>query len=212
MTTSRAPARAPRTQDQRRAETRGKLLTAAIKSVHRHGYAALTMGEVAKRSGMSIGALQHHFPSRDDLLISVLNEVFPADEFIPDLEVALRLPLRQRVDLLVDSLWRTYGKPEYLVLWQIVLGTIDNKKLRRKIREYRDGVGTSSGLQMAALFPDVGMAEEEVVAVVSFVKHNLRGLTLMSAFQGEIEHPEQLQLLKEATFKLISGAAEGITG
>lgn len=61
-------ARAPRTQQQRRDETRRALLDAAVESLIEVGFARTTTLEVQRRADVSRGALLHHFPSKAELL------------------------------------------------------------------------------------------------------------------------------------------------
>ena len=60
-------ARAPRTQQQRRDETRRALLDAAVESLIQVGFARTTTLEVQRRADVSRGALLHHFPSKAEL-------------------------------------------------------------------------------------------------------------------------------------------------
>jgi AcrR family transcriptional regulator len=71
MTT--AAAREPQ-QDRSRA-TRARLLEAAITSLGELGYQASTVAVVAERAGVSRGAAQHHFPTREDLFTAALEHV-----------------------------------------------------------------------------------------------------------------------------------------
>jgi AcrR family transcriptional regulator len=71
MTTT--PLRAPQ-QDRSRA-TRARLLEAAITSLADLGYAASTVAVVAEQAGVSRGAAQHHFPTREALFTAALEHV-----------------------------------------------------------------------------------------------------------------------------------------
>lgn len=57
-----------RTQAQRRAGTRERLLGAAYEGLVEVGYASLTTTEIVKRAGVSQGALFNHFASKGELL------------------------------------------------------------------------------------------------------------------------------------------------
>lgn len=61
-------------QDRSRA-TRARLLKAAITCLAELGYHASTVAVVAERAGVSRGAAQHHFPTRDDLFTAALEHV-----------------------------------------------------------------------------------------------------------------------------------------
>lgn len=61
-------------QDRSRA-TRARLLEAALDCLAELGYHASTVAVVAERAGVSRGAAQHHFPTRDALFTAALDHV-----------------------------------------------------------------------------------------------------------------------------------------
>jgi AcrR family transcriptional regulator len=62
-------------QDRSRA-TRQRLLEATIDCLAERGWAAATVAVVAERAGVSRGAAQHHFPTREDLITAALTYMF----------------------------------------------------------------------------------------------------------------------------------------
>lgn len=64
-------------QDRSRA-TRDRLLECTIESLAADGWAATTVASVAARAGVSRGAAQHHFPTREDLITAALEYMFTA--------------------------------------------------------------------------------------------------------------------------------------
>ncbi|MDQ2749531.1 MAG: TetR/AcrR family transcriptional regulator [Actinomycetota bacterium] len=68
-----APPREPQ-QDRSRA-TRARLLEAAIACLAELGWTASTVAVVAERAGVSRGAAQHHFPTREALFTAALEHV-----------------------------------------------------------------------------------------------------------------------------------------
>lgn len=72
--TTRAPAR--RTQAQRSEDTRRRILDAAVALLGERGYAGLRTTDVALAAGVSKGAQTHHFPSKDALVVAVVEHVF----------------------------------------------------------------------------------------------------------------------------------------
>ncbi|MGX1767522.1 TetR family transcriptional regulator [Dietzia sp. NPDC055343] len=65
--------RAPK-QDRSRI-TRERLLGASIDLLATQGWAATTVGAVAAAAGVSRGAAQHHFPTREDLITAALEHM-----------------------------------------------------------------------------------------------------------------------------------------
>ncbi|WP_421109379.1 TetR/AcrR family transcriptional regulator [Streptomyces sp. NEAU-S77] len=72
-TSPRTPPRDPK-QDRSRA-TRQRLLEAAVACLAEHGWAGSTVSVVAERAGVSRGAAQHHFPTREDLFTAAVEQV-----------------------------------------------------------------------------------------------------------------------------------------
>src|SRR3954470_18270633 len=70
MTVTRA-----RTQEERRAETRTKLLDATVRSLVEGGLSATTSRRVCELAGVSQGAQTYHFPLRTDLLGAAVEHV-----------------------------------------------------------------------------------------------------------------------------------------
>jgi AcrR family transcriptional regulator len=62
-------------QDRSR-ETRRRLLAAAIRCLANHGWEVSTVGFIAVEAGISRGAVQHHFRTREALIIAALEHMF----------------------------------------------------------------------------------------------------------------------------------------
>lgn len=61
-------------QDRSRA-TRRRLLEAAVTCLAEHGWSGSTVTVVAEHAGVSRGAAQHHFPTREDLFTAAVEHV-----------------------------------------------------------------------------------------------------------------------------------------
>src|SRR3954453_15990557 len=64
-----------RTQQERTAATRGLVIDATVASLVGVGYAGPTISRVQERAGVARGTLLHHFPTRADLLVAVVEDV-----------------------------------------------------------------------------------------------------------------------------------------
>ena len=58
----------------RRAETRGRIVTAARELIAEGGYVAAQVAPVADRAGVAVGTVYRHFPSKSDLFAEVFRE------------------------------------------------------------------------------------------------------------------------------------------
>ena len=95
--------------------TRERLLGASIDLLATQGWAATTVGAVAAAAGVSRGAAQHHFPTREDLITAALGHMI--EQRIEDvrrvgLDLGEDLVLTRRLGLSLAELERKLGKAE----------------------------------------------------------------------------------------------------
>lgn len=74
-TDTERPGDGRRTQEQRRAATKARLVDACVSSLCELGYQRSTISEICGRSGVSQGGLFRHFPTRLDLVIAAADDV-----------------------------------------------------------------------------------------------------------------------------------------
>jgi len=122
--------RAPRTQQQRRDETRRALLDAAVESLIEVGFARTTTLEVQRRADASRGALLHHFPSKTELLVAAVDHL--AEMRARELKVlAAVLPDgRSRTDAVLDLLWQCFSGTFFQVAMELRTAARTDPELR----------------------------------------------------------------------------------
>ena len=64
-----------RTQEERSAETRAKLVAAMLDCLQEVGAARTSTNMVAERAGVSRGALTHHYASKEELLVDAVEHL-----------------------------------------------------------------------------------------------------------------------------------------
>jgi TetR/AcrR family fatty acid metabolism transcriptional regulator len=72
-------AKKPSTKRQERAvETKNRIYTAAIDLMDRKGFEKLTIVDISKKAGVSVGAFYHYFKSKNDILAEIFRK---ADDY-----------------------------------------------------------------------------------------------------------------------------------
>ena len=133
MTTAARP-RARRSQSERRAQTRGRLLEATIESLIEVGYGGTTIRRVTELAGVSQGAQSHHFPHRVDLVASAFERL--AEQRVERYrERARELPddRSARVRALLDLLWEDFSSPLFTVAVKLWVAASDDDELRERL-------------------------------------------------------------------------------
>lgn len=64
-----------RSQQERTAETSARLMEATIDLLYENGITRATTPEIARKAGVSRGALTHHFPTRDSIITSSIERM-----------------------------------------------------------------------------------------------------------------------------------------
>jgi AcrR family transcriptional regulator len=118
--------------------TRKRLLEAAVSCLAEHGWAGSTVSVVAERAGVSRGAAQHHFRTREDLFTAAVEYV--AEErslalraLFPEGPADRRAVVAAVVDLYTGPLFRAA-----LHLW---VAASDEEQLRLRVTELEARVG-----------------------------------------------------------------------
>ncbi|MEU2874277.1 TetR/AcrR family transcriptional regulator [Streptomyces olivoreticuli] len=129
-------------QDRSRA-TRQRLLEAAVECLAEYGWAGSTVSVVAERAGVSRGAAQHHFRTREDLFTAAVEYV--AEQRLAALRNALT-PVQ-----LISGPARTYGAVQELVglftgplfraALQLWIAATNEEPLRIRVTELEARVG-----------------------------------------------------------------------
>jgi AcrR family transcriptional regulator len=190
------PARPRRTQQERREETRRRLLDATITVLVEQGYARLTTIEVAKRAGVSQGAVFTHFDTKADLLCAAVEHLFP--RLIQDYLVGLGgLPSgRDRVGAAVQMLWTIFQRPELQAAIELYVAARTDPELQSALAAM-EGPHRENLVRVAReLFPEAA-SHPEFEAVVELVIDAVQGGAI--ARVARPDHPAIQRMLNVLT-------------
>ncbi|HKQ84040.1 MAG TPA: TetR family transcriptional regulator [Steroidobacteraceae bacterium] len=179
------PARKRRTQEERTATARAKLMEAAIELICEKGFARTTMSDIAAAADFTRGAIHHHFQNRVDLVRTIINDV--ERRVIESFSAATQKPnvsLAQRIDILLDGLYDVSQSPAYVAAIDIWFTSRAEPKLRDaallSVRRYSNHFRAAWQQTFGDEIPEKTIAEcRQVVVAVS------RGLVISSLFATE---------------------------
>jgi AcrR family transcriptional regulator len=131
----RAPARRRprerRSHAERTAETRAKLIAAVVESIAETGLARTTAPEIARRAGVTWGAVQHHFGGKDCMLVAVLDDSFRRFAALMETIPLADTSLEERAALFIDRAWQHFSSPHYRSTYEILLHYLGRGEKRR---------------------------------------------------------------------------------
>ena len=165
-----------------------RILTATIDCILDRGFYRASSNEIARRAGMTWGAIQYHFGTREKLMLAAL-EVFNRDfeatlvaahegDFYDSGSVA------ERLEKLAGLLALQYARPQYLATLQIILNLSHNPETSAETAAALEHFEATLSAQLTSLIARAigGGADEDAV---TFVFHALRGLSVSHLINAE---------------------------
>jgi len=214
-TRARAPRRAARTPSARRArrthaertaETRGKLLAAVVESIAEVGLARTTAPEIARRAGVTWGAVQHHFGGKDGMLVAVLDDSF---QRLADRLASIPVEgttLEERASLFVDQAWEHLSSPHYRSTVEI-LRHVTGRGRGRAGLAWRERMRRDWERIWQRLFADARVSRAHQLVLQHYAISLLSGLASSVLLEvGEGLRGAELALLKETLVEKLSGS------
>lgn len=201
VSTRRTPER--RTQQQRRDATTAAVLGAAVDAVVETG-PATALAEIARRAGVTKGALQHHFSNKHDLLIAVVSAGW--NDLVERLEqtpAGLAAPA-DRVRSLVDEMWASYQQPVCRAAFMISSDPNISDELSEQLSPLFQDVRVRLDILWSESFSDLGVPDHRLALARRFVRSHLLGMLVQRQLPSAEPDPSaELSMLSAATLQVI---------
>jgi AcrR family transcriptional regulator len=196
-----APVR--RTQAERTAETRRRILDAVVESIAEVGFQRTTATEIAKRAGVTWGAVQHHFGAKGGILEAVLEDTFERFEAkVADIDA--EAPLARRVTLFVERAWEHFASPHFRSTFEILLhhGKGDDGDVPP---HWQETMFRAFDRVFERVFADTGLPRRERGALHQYAVAQLMGLAALDMLDEPRPHAAQLALLERTLLRELGG-------
>jgi AcrR family transcriptional regulator len=171
-----------RTQSERSAETRRRLLDATIESLIDVGYAGTTIRRVTELAGVSQGAQSHHFPHRVDLVASAFEHL--AEQRIDGYRERSRQlsgDRAERLRALLDLLWDDFSSPVFTVAVKLWVAAAEDDELRERLVPVEQRIHANVTTLSAEVAGDLG-AEPGFDRKLAVAMNTTAGLALTREF------------------------------
>lgn len=231
------PRRSRRRQAERRASTRARLLEATLSCLVKRGHAGTTTAEIEARAGVSRGARQHHFPTKESLMVAAVRHLFEGIteryaagmETAPDGGEARGAESTARGDGAGAErrddaggrgsrfhrgyrlLWETYDHPAQAVVFELFVAARTDPALRKALRAMWSDHHAEVRRRANAYFPE--LAHRDANGLLETLQCAMAGLALRRLALGETTRDEDVLALLErmvgATFPPREGAHSG---
>ena len=208
------PARRPgerRSHAERKAETRARLIAAVVESIAETGLARTTAPEIARRAGVTWGAVQHHFGGKDGMLVAVLDDSFRRFAALMETIPLEGTSIEERAALFIDRAWQHFSSPHYRSTYEILLHYLGREEKRRGGAggDWRERMFGAWDALWQRLFGGTRLPRSRHYVLQHYTISVLSGLasTLMLEGSEASIRPRELELLNETlTRELARGA------
>ena len=170
-------------------EARRVLLQATITCLDTFGYAATSIARIQEQAGVSRGALTHHFPSKEELMVATIDTL---------LEHLLRpsLPSKKlsQTDIIADLRWlarNMTGTEKGRALSEVLLATRTDKKLRDRVSPRLSDWNTKLDQAVIGFYASPTGDDDDVRQIWMIARPFMRGLILQQPFTPDPADIEQ---------------------
>ncbi|WP_278313773.1 TetR/AcrR family transcriptional regulator [Lolliginicoccus levis] len=172
-----------RTQRQRSAEMRARLIDATIDCLRQGGYGYATTRNIAANAEVSLGALAHQFPGRIALIAAAIDEVGRrcVDELA---RLVQSIPAEDpgRPGELLDAAWAIFDSDLFVVWIKVWTAAAENEELYAALAPVERKLSRAIAATVDQLIP-VGMPVDRWKARSSVVLAALRGVAFANALE-----------------------------
>jgi AcrR family transcriptional regulator len=196
-----------RTQEERSAATRERLLDATIECLVELGYAGTTTTEVVRRAGVSRGAQVHHFPTKAELVEQAIVHLSGRrrEELRRELEASP--PNGDRVSLAVDLLAKSFSGPLFAAAMELIVAARTDEALRPAVRAVERDVDQGIRDLCAEVFGPGALRRRSFRDALEMTVRLTVGMAVSRMMRGEGTDAELLEAWKRLARPLIHEAA-----
>lgn len=177
-----------RSQEDRSRSTKEKLLAATIEVLLRDGYSGLTMKEVAQATGVSNGALMHHYTTKAELVVEatamVYEEAIVRGQRIAQTADAAEKPIE---GFIADCLSVYFEWPFLAALESIVVARTD-PELMQKILPVMERYRVTCDEIWMGVFKKAGVPAKRARTLLNLSLNLVRGMGLNRIWRHDDVH------------------------
>lgn len=196
-----------RTQAERSADTQRKLIDATITVLHRVGYGATTTGLIADEAGVSRGAMLHQYPTKVDLMLAVVAEVYERETAEYRRRGVGAASSRERLFQFPDMMWELLTRPSAMAVLEIMMGSRSDLALASRLAPLQRRIEATSRATVEQILNEGGFPDlPEVNAMRRLFVAAVRGLSIdLMLLDDRRELDEAIALLKRLLRALSDG-------
>ncbi|MFC9977601.1 TetR/AcrR family transcriptional regulator [Spirillospora sp. NPDC127200] len=205
---------ARRTQEERRARTRARLLDATMECLVELGWSGTSTTEVARRAGVSRGAQQHHYPTKMVLVAAALEHLLEAQRLAFESAFAALPDHRRNVEGALDLLWEIFRGSPAKALLELAVAARTDDELRPLCLDLNERILQVITETFERLFPASTLPEDFVPTMLRGLFAMFVGLSVQNALDDDAAGHQAAVLaqIKNIALLLVPDSGRAATG
>jgi AcrR family transcriptional regulator len=176
--------RARRTQAERSAAMRTRLLDATVECLVKYGYAGTTTPRVAEIAGVTRGAQIHHFRSKEDLVVAAIEHLAQQRTQAAMQEFGRVNASADPVATVLDFIWESHQGPLFIATMELWMASRTDPVLAHQIARVEPLVNSTLITAIAQIMPE-HPEPKAIRDVVYTAMDALRGILMASFVDGD---------------------------
>ncbi len=178
-------------QQERSRTTRKRLVEAAVETIGELGWNGTTVAVIAERAGVSRGAAQHHFPTREDLVAAAVEHVGEIQIVQLRSHAAELSSGLSRIERAVDMVLNLYSGPLFRTALHLWVAASTDESLRATLVPLEARVGREAHRVTVELL-GVDESHQGVRELVQATLDLARGLGLANLLTDDTKRRKQI--------------------
>lgn len=172
-----------RTQEQRSAQTRARLLDATIECLVRYGYRGTTTPRVAEMAGVTRGAQVHHFGSKNDLVVAALQHLAEKRTAALSGNVGDLAATEDPIGEVLDLLWDLHQGPMFIAAVELWVAGRTDPGLGGEVARVESIVATNLATTVGRLVPQ--QIHKQMLDFLYTAMDAMRGILISSFVEND---------------------------
>jgi AcrR family transcriptional regulator len=147
--------------------TREQILNAVVCALHDHGFAALTNAGIITSANVSSGAMMHHFPTRQALLVETVTFAYDKLSEFRVANLGRLAPGLPRFRAIIDLAWATSRMSEGIAVNEIRIGARSNPELAGALSPSLMGIASNYGRFVGRYTREAGLTPTADIQALS---------------------------------------------
>lgn len=202
----------PGWQQRKSAQTRVGILEAAMDCLAKHGYARTTTQMIAEAAGVSRGAMLHHYPTKSELIKSIIAYSFyKRSEMLVD--GVAKMSETRRVSEFggLKVLWESFSTREFKAYLELNVASRTDEEVREIFIPQARRFAQAWREESAQLFPEWADFADRLSLANDFVESVMEGLALNTEVWADDRRVERMvEFLRLAVGKIFAGDFDAV--